>query len=83
MMPALRADFKGAIIACGGFTSVEKCEAILARGHVDLIAIGKPLISNPDLVERFRLGAELNRWDMKTFYAPGPEGYIDYPTLPR
>jgi N-ethylmaleimide reductase len=83
MMPALRAAFSGTLIACGGFTNAEKCEAILTRGYADLIAIGKPLISNPDLVERFRLGAELNRWDMKTFYAPGSEGYIDYPTLPR
>jgi ABC transport permease subunit len=73
--------FGGSIIACGGFTSVAKCEAILQRGHADLIAIGKPLIANPDLVERFRLGADLNRWDPKTFYAPGAAGYTDYPAL--
>ena len=81
MMPALRAAFSGGIIVCGGFHDVEKCEAVLARGDADLIAIGKPLISNPDLVERFRQGAELNRWDMKTFYSPGPEGFLDYPML--
>jgi N-ethylmaleimide reductase len=46
-----------------------------------VIAIGKPLIANPDLAERFRRGAELNRWDAKTFYAPGAAGYTDYPTL--
>lgn len=81
MMPALRSAFSGALIACGGFASVEKAEAILQRGHADLIAIGKGLISNPDLVERFRCGAELNRWDAKSFYAPGSEGYIDYPAI--
>jgi hypothetical protein len=39
------------------------------------------LIANSNLVERFRRDAELNRWDMKTFYAPGPVGYTDYPRL--
>lgn len=81
LMPALRAAFNGLILACGGFGSVEKCEAILARGHADLIAIGKPLISNPDLVERLRRGAELARWNTATFYVPGAAGYTDYPTL--
>ena len=83
MMPALRAAFSGTLIACGGFTSLEKAESVLQRGHADLIAIGKGLISNPDLVERFRRGAELNRWDSRFFYAPGPKGYIDYPVISR
>ena len=81
MMPALRAAFKGTLIACGGFHNAEKSKAILQRGHADMVAIGKPLIANPDLLERFRRGAALNRWDMKTFYAPGPAGYTDYPRL--
>ena len=54
---------------------------ILARGHADVVAIGKPLIANPDLVERFRRHAELNRWDTATFYASGSGGYTDYPAL--
>ncbi len=81
MMPALRAAFPGTLIACGGFTTAAKAEAILQRGHADLVAIGKPLIANPDLVERFHRGAELNRWDTATFYASGPVGYTDYPSL--
>jgi N-ethylmaleimide reductase len=27
------------------------------------------------------LGADLNEPDVATFYAPGPVGYVDYPTL--
>lgn len=81
MMPALRDAFHGALIACGGFKTAAACEAILARGHADLIAIGKPFISNPDLVERLRRDAPLNKWDTATFYAPGEKGYTDYPTL--
>ena len=81
MMPALRDAFHGAIIACGGFKTATACEAILARGHADLIAIGKPFIANPDLVERLRRGAPLNTWDMATFYGGGAAGYTDYPAL--
>ncbi len=32
-------------------------------------------------MDRLVLGAELNEPDVATFYAPGPVGYIDYPTL--
>ncbi|MCX7166067.1 MAG: alkene reductase [Rhodocyclales bacterium] len=81
MMPALRDAFHGGIIACGGFKTAAACEAILARGHADLIAIGKPFISNPDLVERLRRDAPLTKWDTNSFYAGGAKGYVDYPTL--
>jgi len=81
MMPALRDAFHGALIACGGFKTADACEAILARGHADLIAIGKPFISNPDLVERLRRDAPLGKWDSATFYGGGERGYTDYPAL--
>ncbi|MFX5344420.1 alkene reductase, partial [Acinetobacter baumannii] len=47
----------------------------------DLIAFGKPFISNPDLVERLKLGAPLNDFDKATFYGGGAQGYTDYPAL--
>ena len=47
----------------------------------DGIAWGRKYISNPDLAERFRAGAELAPDNFKTWYTPGPEGYIDYPAL--
>ena len=53
----------------------------LERRHADLVAIGKPYIANPDLVERLRRDAPLNKWDVNSFYASGPTGYTDYPTL--
>ena len=80
MMPALRDAFHGAIIACGGFKTRVACEAILSRGQADLIGIGKPFISNPDLVERLRRDAPLAKWDTATFYRGGEQGYTDYPT---
>ncbi len=81
MMPALRDSYGGGLIACGGFKSAASCEAILQRGHADLIAIGKPFIANPDLVERLRRDAALNNWDPKSFYGGDERGYLDYPAL--
>lgn len=59
----------------------EKGNAVIEAGHADLVAYGKPYISNPDLVERFAQKAELAEWDQETFYVPGEKGYTDYPTL--
>lgn len=68
------------IVTNGGFDQ-ERAEAALAAGICDAVAFGRPYISNPDLVERFRAGAPLNEWDADTFYQGGDRGYIDYPTL--
>jgi N-ethylmaleimide reductase len=51
---------------------------VLDKGDADLVAFGRHFIANPDLVERFRLGLPLNRYDRSAFYSPGPKGYIDY-----
>lgn len=79
LLRALRAAYRGALIYCGGFDR-NKGEAALARG-ADLVAFGKPLISNPDLVERLRRKVTLEPWNMETFYTPGPTGYVDYSAL--
>ena len=76
----LRRAFKGLYIANNGFTLDLALEA-RARNLADLVCFGRPFISNPDLVERLRTGAKLAEPDQATFYAGGPKGYIDYPTL--
>ncbi|MDR3498805.1 MAG: alkene reductase [Parvibaculum sp.] len=78
--PQIKKAFGGVYIANEGFTR-ETAEAALAAGTADAVAFGKSYIANPDLVERFRTHAALNEWQMQTFYAPGPEGYVDYPAL--
>ena len=80
LLAALRAAYKGAIIACGSFTK-ERAESLLASGQADLIAFGKPFISNPDLVARLKNGAPLASWNPTTIYSGGAQGYTDYPTL--
>jgi N-ethylmaleimide reductase len=56
-------------------------EQAVASGEADLVAFGKPFISNPDLVRRLREKAALNEWDQSTFYGGGEKGYVDYPAL--
>jgi len=72
--------FKGALILSGGYDAA-RAEKDLADGKCDLIAVGRPILANPDLVTRWKAGAELNAPDINTFYTPGPQGYTDYPYL--
>jgi N-ethylmaleimide reductase len=52
----------------------------LANG-ADLVAFGRPFISNPDLTRRLREGVALNAADRSTFYGGGSAGYTDYSVL--
>ncbi|MCG8343143.1 MAG: alkene reductase [Chlorobiales bacterium] len=75
-----RREFKRTLILSGGYDA-ERAESDLEAGKCDLIAVGRPFLANPDLVERWKTGAPLNEPDMSTAYSHGPKGYIDYPTL--
>ena len=79
---SLRKRFSGAYIANNGY-DFKLATDILEKNKADLIAFGKPFISNPDLVERLKLGAPLNDFDKATFYGGGAKGYTDYPALGR
>ena len=74
-----RAVFDGPLMGNCGYTQ-ETAEAAIAAGDADLIAFGRPYLSNPDLVERFTHGWALNPpADMKSWSAPTAEGYTDFP----
>ncbi len=78
--PRLKEAFGGVYIVNEGFNKAS-AEQALKDGVADAVAFGKSIIANPDLVERFKANAPLNEWNVSTFYAPGPEGYVDYPAL--
>lgn len=78
--PAIRKAFSGPLILNSDYT-VTLAEEAIASGVADAISFGRPFIGNPDLVERIRTGAEWTADNPQTWYAPGPEGYIDYPAL--
>ena len=56
-------------------------ERAIASGNADLIAFGRPIISNPDLVDRFANNWELNpNPDVSIWYSFDAKGYTDFPT---
>lgn len=78
----IRSKFTNALILSGGLHTLAAIDDALEHGRADLVAIGRPFISNPDLVERLKTGRPLAAPNPATFYAPGPkgfaEGYTDY-----
>ena len=79
--PRLKEQFGGVYIANEKFTKAS-ADAAIERGDCDAVAFGQLAIANPDLVKRFAEGAPLNAPVPETFYAPGANGYVDYPALP-
>jgi N-ethylmaleimide reductase len=77
---ALKRLFGGPVIANNNFDWT-RANAAVAEGRADMIAFGKPFISNPDLVIRLFLGARLVVASRETFYGGGEEGYTDYQVL--
>lgn len=73
----IRAAFKGQYILSGGYERA-RADADLEAQRGDLVAFGRPFISNPDLVAKFKSGRELAAPDASTFYTPGEKGYTDY-----
>jgi len=76
-----RAVFNGPLMGNCGYT-LETAEEAIEKKCADLIAFGRPFISNPDLVERFAHGWPLNPpARMKDWYAFTEEGYTDFPVF--
>lgn len=79
MKKGIRERMKNTVILSGGY-SKESAERDLANGSADLVAFGRPFISNPDLVARMQNGWALNmNLDPGTFYSADEKGYTDYP----
>ena len=76
----LRALYSGNLILNNGYDFASGQKA-LETGAADAIAYGRMLLANPDLVERFRRGAELNQPDYTRLYMGEEKGYTDYPFL--
>lgn len=75
-----REHFKGVLVGNMGYTAAE-AESAIADEQLDAVAFGVPFISNPDLPARFAANAPLNAAKPELFYAPGPQGYTDYPAM--
>jgi N-ethylmaleimide reductase len=75
-----RPQFDGILISNGGYDK-DAANRALSENLADLISFGKPYVSNPDLVQRFKHNAPIAPWDQSTFYGIGAGGYTDYPAL--
>lgn len=62
-------------IAAGGLTP-ENGKSILQK-YGGVVAIGRLYIANPDLLDPWVNGHELNKYDRLTFYTPGTKGYTE------
>lgn len=60
-------------------SSLADAERWLDHG-ADLVSFGRAFLANPDLPGRLRDGTPLATADPATFYTPGDEGYLTYPT---
>ncbi|OLL20728.1 MULTISPECIES: alkene reductase [unclassified Rhodococcus (in: high G+C Gram-positive bacteria)] len=84
LVQELRRRFGGRLIANSGFASpTTRAEAVqlIEAAHADAVAVGRALIANPDLVERWHGEHPENELRPALFYSPGAEGYTDYPFL--
>ena len=77
---ALRRAFPGAWMVNNGLSRADGLDAV-AGGAADIVAYGRPFISNPDLVRRLKEDAPLNELRADKLYGGGAEGYTDYPFL--
>ena len=78
--PEIRKVFTNPLVLNQEYT-FETAVADLASGLADAISFGRPYISNPDLTERLRTGAEITPDNFRTWYSPGAVGYTDYPAM--
>ena len=76
----IRENFDGFYMANCGYTKARAQDAI-ANGDADMVSLGTLFLANPDLVQRFKTSAELNKPDQDTFYGGNEKGYTDYPAL--
>ncbi len=84
LVQELRERFGGPLMANSGFGTVttrDEAVALIDAAHADCVAVGRAVIANPDLVERWAGQHPENQPDSRTFYSSGVEGYTDYPVL--
>ncbi len=59
----IRKYYKGNFITCGGY-DVNSAKEAIDENKADLVAIGRPLIANPDYMEKIKNNQDLVEYDM-------------------
>jgi 2,4-dienoyl-CoA reductase-like NADH-dependent reductase (Old Yellow Enzyme family) len=84
LVQELRRRSGAPLVANSGFGTVttrDEAVRLIEAAHADAVAVGRAVIANPDLVERWRGEHPENQPDPRTFYSSGADGYTDYPFL--
>jgi N-ethylmaleimide reductase len=75
----IRSSYRHPLMGNCGYTR-EAAEEAIQSGQADMIAFGRPYISNPDLADRFARNLPLAEDAPVTVWSsPGAEGYTDFP----
>jgi N-ethylmaleimide reductase len=80
VITAARAAFKGALVGNMGYSAAEAAQAV-SDGVLEAVAFGHHYVSNPDLVERVKVGVAPIEPDGNTLYSQHAHGYTDYPAM--
>ncbi|GAB6898086.1 alkene reductase [Kineosporia succinea] len=84
LVQQFRKSVQAPVIVNSGFgvvTTRQEAFDLIEGGHAEAVAIGRPVIANPDLAVRWARDAAENAPDASTFYGDSAAGYTDYPTL--
>jgi N-ethylmaleimide reductase len=77
----LQALYQGQLMVNGCYDLASASE-VLQSGRAAAVSLGRPFISTPDVVERYRAGVALNPdSDPLTWYGGTEEGYCDLPSM--
>ncbi len=79
-LAVLRNAYKGVLVTNGAYTQDRGNHAI-ENNLADAVSFGELFIANPDLPERFKSHAPLQKPDPNTYYTQDAVGYLDYPSL--
>ncbi|WP_171115143.1 alkene reductase [Streptomyces sp. Z423-1] len=59
----------------------EAVAEVMEEGIADAVALGRPYLANPDLINRLKTKGPYNTADPNSFYGGDATGYTDYPTV--
>lgn len=63
MTAFIRSYYRGMVVATGSYTLESALQGI-SQGDFDLVAMGRPFIANPDLINRMQENLTLNNYDV-------------------
>jgi N-ethylmaleimide reductase len=81
LLREIRAAWPTALLVNRAGRPLQDVAVDVDAGLADMATVGAWALANPDLVERLKTGAPLNKPDQSTFYGGDSHGYTDYPTL--